>query len=240
MPGQENLVANSNSFSGWSINNIFKISQLSTGEYEASAKRTDSTTNQWSRIIPTVKLNPELYPDGITVSFDFKCDDINALDHKCICSLQIYNSSNTRIGWYEAKRSFTEADYIGSTMLEDGVWKRLSCHFNQSNLKTISSSGYTVNDVSYTMLSFNLVKNGSISFKNIKVEEGEIATPWIPNPADAEYSALGFDDGIEYDVSGYGNNGTKVGDITYDSDTPRYNTSAVLDETYITLAGITD
>ena len=179
-----NLIEKSKDFSGWSINSIFTINQISTGEYVALASRTGATSNAWSRIIPTVKLNPELCPNGVTASFDFKCDDINALDHKCICSLQIYNSSNTRIGWYEAKNSFTEANYIGSTMLEDGVWKRLSCYFNQSNLKTISSSGYTANDVSYTMLSFQLVKNGSIGFKNIKLELGPVPTPWIPNSAD--------------------------------------------------------
>ena len=180
----ENLIEKSMNFSGWSINSIFTIDQISIGEYVASATRTGATSNMWSRIIPTVKLNPELYPNGVTASFDFKCNDINALDHKCICALQIYNSNNTRIGWYEAKNSFSEANYVGSTTLKNGVWKRLSCYFTQSNLKTISSSGYTVNDISYTMLSFQLVKNGSISFKNIKLELGSTPTPWIPNVND--------------------------------------------------------
>ena len=67
--------------------------------------------------------------------------------------------------------------------------------------------------------------------KSVKLERGSHPTPWIPNPADAEYSALGFDDGIEYDVSGYGNNGTKYGTLTYSSDTSRYNTSTVFNGT---------
>jgi hypothetical protein len=71
--------------------------------------------------------------------------------------------------------------------------------------------------------------NNEIYFTDVKFEEGSRPTPWLPNPADAIYSALGFNDGIEYDVSGYGRNGTKVGSITYDSDTPRYETSAVFD-----------
>ena len=66
---------------------------------------------------------------------------------------------------------------------------------------------------------------GECTISNVKLELGSIATPWIPNPADAEYSALGFDDGIEYDVSGFCNNGTKNGAITYDTDTPRYRLS---------------
>ena len=60
---------------------------------------------------------------------------------------------------------------------------------------------------------------------NVKFERGEVATPWIPATTDPEYTALGFDDGIEYDVSGYGHNGTKTGAFAYDADTPRYNTS---------------
>lgn len=59
----------------------------------------------------------------------------------------------------------------------------------------------------------------------IKFEKGSVATPWIPNPANAEFTKMGFDDGIEYDVSGYGHNGIKTGSIKYPSDTQRYLTS---------------
>ena len=69
---------------------------------------------------------------------------------------------------------------------------------------------------------------GDIYIKNIKIEKGSIATPWTPNPADPEYTAMGFNDGIEYDVSGYGHNGTKGG-TTYSSDTARYNASISFD-----------
>lgn len=42
-----------------------------------------------------------------------------------------------------------------------------------------------------------------------KVEIGTEATEWVPNKADALYSTLGYNNNIEYDTSGYGNNGTK-------------------------------
>ena len=60
---------------------------------------------------------------------------------------------------------------------------------------------------------------------DLKVEEGSVATPWVPNSADALYSDMGLDDGIEYDVSGYGNNGSVTGTLTYSNDTPRYMVS---------------
>ena len=56
----------------------------------------------------------------------------------------------------------------------------------------------------------------------VKLEEGEIATSWIPNEADSLYTELGYDKALTTDVSGFGYNGTITGDLTFDSDSPRY------------------
>lgn len=66
-----------------------------------------------------------------------------------------------------------------------------------------------------------------LTIRNIKVEHGSIPTPWIPAPSDALYSQMGLDNNIEYDVSGYGNNGTKNGTFSVTSNTSRYSTSTV-------------
>lgn len=111
-----------------------------------------------------------------------------------------------------------------------------------TNYLTMSGTGRA--EMSYTLpTDIQSVNNFSISLqpnarpasgntstwylKNFKLEIGERATPWVPNEVDSEYSAMGFDDGIEYDVSGYGNNGTIRNPdlIDWDSDTPRYNAS---------------
>lgn len=61
---------------------------------------------------------------------------------------------------------------------------------------------------------------------SVKIEEGSVATPWCPNPADALYSAMGYNNNIEYDCSGFGNNGTKSGaEMIWDINSPRYTTS---------------
>lgn len=70
---------------------------------------------------------------------------------------------------------------------------------------------------------------GDFYVKNVKVEYGYAATPWCPNEADDLYTAYHCDDVI-HDTSGYcypaiGTN------ITYDSDTHRYQACAVLDGT---------
>lgn len=84
-------------------------------------------------------------------------------------------------------------------------------------------------DTQYICYCFTIVgeTNGTDTFsiKNCKLEKGTIDTPWIPNPADPEYTKMGYNNNIEYDVSGFKNNGTKVGALTYSSDTPKYWTS---------------
>ena len=66
---------------------------------------------------------------------------------------------------------------------------------------------------------------GIVTFTNFKIEEGSIATPWCPHKDDPLYSAMGYNNNIEYDCSGYRRNGTKSGNITWDIDSPRYTTS---------------
>lgn len=68
---------------------------------------------------------------------------------------------------------------------------------------------------------------GTVSVKNVKFEEGSIATPWCPNSSDALATTIGLNSTTEYDISGFQNNGTKTGTFTYISDTPKYDVSQV-------------
>lgn len=67
----------------------------------------------------------------------------------------------------------------------------------------------------------------TLHIKNAKIEVGDHATSWIPNKSDSEYKKLGYNN-IEPDCSGYGNNGTINGTLTYSNDTPRYEGSSVI------------
>lgn len=84
-----------------------------------------------------------------------------------------------------------------------------------------------------TKLTFGLCYpyNAPYEVWDLKVEEGSIPTPWIPNSADVLYSSMGLDSNIEYDVSGYGNNGTITGVLNYSSNTPKYLVSTLFDGT---------
>lgn len=144
----------------------------------------------------------ELSGNTVTVSADIKCTVDNVS-----CDTYFRSSSGM----------------VGSSTRISGItteYKRYSATF-----KATTSTNY---------ISISFRNNGNVSgantsatyyYKNVKVELGNHATPWIPNPTDDLYSALGLDDGVEYDVSGYGNNGTQIGSLTADPDTPKYSVS---------------
>ena len=77
---------------------------------------------------------------------------------------------------------------------------------------------------------------GTANVDWIKIEEGNVSTPYLPNPADTKYSGLGFNGTTVYDTSGYNNNGTlSATKPTVATDTPRYSSCMVFNgsNTYI-------
>ena len=54
----------------------------------------------------------------------------------------------------------------------------------------------------------------------LKLEKGDQATHWCPNSADTLYTTLGYNNTVEYDTSGFGNDGIKIGSIESVSDSP--------------------
>ena len=66
---------------------------------------------------------------------------------------------------------------------------------------------------------------GTYYFKNFKLEKSNVPTPWTPAPTDELYMTLSLNSNIEYDTSGYCNNGTWHGIHTNTSDTPKYAVS---------------
>lgn len=190
--GGRNLVLQSKDFTTgdeyWTISSAFTKSIDDNGFTVISASRTGVTSAWWSRAIPHAYIQASDMHKGITVSFDFKCDDYSILDSGIICALQTYDETDTRIGWYETINILTGVNITCDKTPTDGEWVRASIYFSETNLKTHNNpdSAYTEDDVSYANISFNLVKNGSIHFRKVKVEYGNKATDWTPAPEDVD------------------------------------------------------
>ena len=214
--GFPNMVDNSGTFNGWSIGTGWTKVVTDDGSIGYQFTRTGATSNAWYRIIPTLKIDGNNYPNGITVSMDLLTPDKSVINQKCLGSLQQYNSEGSRTGWYEPGWDLTN--------VVNNKWSRVSFFFTQSALLT-NSQGLVY---SYTQFSFQLVQNGDITIRRIKVEAGNKKTPYSISEADDINTT------IEYDASGYKYNATRYGSLSIVDDTPRNTCSTKFsNDTYI-------
>lgn len=91
---------------------------------------------------------------------------------------------------------------------------------------SIVNTSYMINRINL-MMGTSGTANNEVYFTDIKFEQGSIATPWCPNEADELATTIGMNNNIEYDTSGFCNNGTRTGTFSWTSDTPKYNVSTV-------------
>lgn len=136
-----------------------------------------------------------------------------------------------RAHWYSPNTTTKAESNQGSTSTSaDGQidftlsdkWEKYWCVWTQSSTTAVK---HFIFPRMFSQASGGATGTGTVSIKCVKLEEGNIPTPWIPNSADSAYTAMGYNSTTEYDVSGYGYNGTKNGTIAYLTDTPRYNVS---------------
>lgn len=210
--GIPNLVDNSYDFNGWSVGSGWTKGVSDDGTPMYSFSRSGSTSNNWVRLVPTLRIDGNDYPDGVVVSFDLLTPDVSAIDRTCFVSINKYDETGTRGGWIEPDTSISS--------LTDNQWTRLSKTFTKAQLIRVNS-GYTY---SYTKFSFQLVKNGNISIRKIKIEAGSSASRYTMSINDVP------DANIEYDVSGYNYHGTKIGEFSYDTNSPKYSLCSVFNK----------
>ena len=204
--GMPNLVDNSNTFNGWSAASGWTKGISDDGSAMYSFSRTGATSNNWVRLIPTLQINGNNYPNGITVSMDLLTPDKSAINSKRMGALQTYQSNGSRIGWVEPEWNLDN--------VVNNQWSRISYTFNQTQLLNNNTSGTTY---AYTMFSFQLVQNGNISIRKIMITEGNKDQPYTLSLNDIGTT--------EIDTSGFKYNGTRSGSLSASSDTPRYSCS---------------
>ena len=142
--------------------------------------------------------------------------------------------------------------FSGQTI--DGTWRGIDYVDFRVDGKPISlssirfyASGWNINDgnwhyvsatckyknVTYTSTLYPAIYfrdcTGDLYIHHIKFERGANATPWCPAAGDDLYNAMGLNSLIEYDISGFGYNGTHVGSLAWSNDSPKYSASTVFD-----------
>lgn len=147
--------------------------------------------------------------------YTISCEAKSTQTTKQMCiGLSYYNNSNTWI-WRGGSN--------GQSFTTTNKWQKFTLTFKPDA------------DTQYICYCFTVVgvANGTDTWtiRNCKLEKGSIATPWCPNSSDALATTMGLNSNVEYDCSGYCNNGEKIGTLTYTSDTPKYAVSTHIDAT---------
>lgn len=149
----------------------------------------------------------------------------------------------TRTVQIESGKQYTLSvkGYISEAAKNDGTtlkiyayksdWRYCPLILSISDIKeTIVKGTFTANQTTaLNITSYSYLQQSTagsqVTVEWYKLEEGSVATPWCPNSADVLYSAMGYNNNIEYDCSGYRRNGTQNGNFVWSADSPRYTTS---------------
>ena len=134
----------------------------------------------------------------------------------------VSGSNYVQTGLYYFKTGATSANFhlgliYGNVDRELGKWQKFSRTF------IAPEDGDYSKNMSWYIYGYS--GNGIVYVRHPKLEEGNTATPWSPSPLDTLATTLGLNDNIEYDTSGYSNNGTRIGTFSWTSDTPKYTIS---------------
>lgn len=147
----------------------------------------------------------------VTLSFWMKASKSITYSPICFSLRTASSSSRTKLGW------------IGSVSLTTS-WQKFVRTVNVTDSFFSSGSG-TISTTDYMFIQcYNHNDDTTVWTKGWKLEMGNKATPWVPRSTDDLYTKMKYDNNIEYDVSGFRNNATKV-NLSYSSDTPLYNSS---------------
>lgn len=153
-------------------------------------------------------------------------ENLNAGEYFTL-SYELYVNSSVNVKFHISKRVNGTATKVESSIFQVSTvntWTKISqsiqitSDFDKSNITTeVDRLGafLSIQDILGVTTSDEVV----IKVRNIKLERGQEATPWTPARADFGH----VDDDIIYDYSGYGNNGTIIGNLIAAAGSPRYN-----------------
>ena len=192
---------------GWGQENLFNWSNNATGitlnDYQNKGSFTQFTNSL--TFDPSATVGKKY-----TISFWAKSPNGTT-------PLQLYNANSN-----------PKYFYFGSTTLTSSLgteWQFFK--YTVTNTQYSGSGTASTNTSIWKRIEIYAPNQMKVQVKQIKVEEGEVATPWCPNSSDNLADEMGLNGTTEYDCSGYCNNGTRTGTFEWTSDTPKYEVSTI-------------
>jgi len=191
--------------------NLLKGSNVSVSRTSAGSQ--SDTSSKLSVVIPS----------GTTVTLSVQID----MEDVAWNSAGNYRRVGCEMEWFY-KDDGTTKQYLGAWIADptssssSGVVDRLTGSFHGRISKTWKVEGECRVNLAAGIYIQNIL-SGTVKVSKPKLEIGDTATSWCPNEVDNEFTIMGYDDGIEYDVSGFKRYGIKHGTLEWDGDTPRYN-----------------
>ena len=211
---------------GWGQENLIKGSNtniaLNGSDYSSKTTRTYDTTTGVGRI--------EVISAGSWNAWRFGSSDLSVSTATLSSGTTTYTFSvDIRVTNYSSGDILATFDFRTNNSVHSGVNCTLTAKEKDGSWHRVYGS-FTTGGQSDTQCLFCITSNATtgnvglvVEYKNFKLEEGSVATPWCPNSSDALATTMGLNGTTEYDCSGFCNNGEKIGAVTYTSDTPKYN-----------------
>lgn len=210
----DNIISGTDNWSAWYKGSRWTASN-EVLSYSAGAV---SWIDADSPCIPWADVNGKT----ITVSCEVRSDDYNYTSGSGFSLCLFRKSTQATQNFSNRRRECTPIHLTANQITTDWVqYSRTYVNFSDADFTNTYNGG---GGDWFGIYLWNY-SDKSLQVRKIKIEFGDKATPWMPNIADTAYSVMGYNNNIEYDVSGYGRNITVAGDLSYLPDTPRYNTS---------------
>ena len=206
-------------------NNGMGCKNLLAGNFNSIATKngTNNTGSLWvnTASIPTGNLN---YLIGKTLIFSY---EVSAVGEGYLPRTSNLASRYGIHGCLQGSGTFQQYPFANYLHYTGGAKRVVMKYTIPTTMTSITNLTFALQATNYPAAD----NNATWYIKNCKLEIADEITPWCPNIIDELYSQLDMDENIEYDTSGYGNNGTKIGTLDYESSSPRYNVSSYFNGT---------
>ncbi|MDU3338210.1 phage tail spike protein [Paraclostridium bifermentans] len=214
--GTQNFIISNDRTKGFLNSNSYGITYSDMDKcYLASKSQSGKTSNNILSLYTSYV--PCKVGQTFTVSADIKVEDVNAWDVKIPFIVEGYDVSKSRIENIDV--SITHED-TNAPIFINNEWVRMTYTYTIKQVAT-----------KYFGLRLSLFRNGNISFKLVKIEEGNKATSWLPSQQDVTTEISNVKTEVTTDLEGFKTEVSKSYYTKDDVDNKGYQTSSQVEQT---------